>query len=306
LAAPTDVTPIATAIKPAFAASAPIPYAAQPVVAAKPELESVPPAPPKAEGKAASPPPATDTPHDLLKQALSAQIDASTVDWSNVSVATALRIALDAVPLPDDDDEPSGMPILMTNATLLDYVIESDGLLITTRMKALTYKETRVYSVKQLKGFTPEQLAAVIRQSIRPWSWRSRIDELGERLKSGDAGVSPRMLGALVKSGVQLASAETGIAVEPALSAPPPDQPESKATAPAASDNDVKEMEMMGGAVVNGLVTLAHASLTALEIVHYADPPTGSIQTLPGRLVITQSQAAHREIADLLKQLEEE
>ncbi len=63
---------------------------------------------------------------------------------------------------------------------------------------------------------------------------------------------------------------------------------------------------MLGGAVVNGLVTFTHATLNALEIMHYGDPPTGSIQTLPGKLVITQSQAAHREIAELLRQLEEE
>ena len=192
----------------------------------------------------------------------------------------------------------------MTNAALLDYVVENDGLLITTRMKALTYKETRVYSIKQLKDVTPEQLALVIRQSIRPWSWRSRIDELGERLKSSDAGVSPRLLGSLVKSGVQLATAETGITVGDTPTAD--EKPEAKPAAPVSSDNDVKEMQMLGNSVVNGLVTFAHATLTTLEIVHYADPPTGSIQTLPGRLVITQSQAAHREIAELLQQLEEE
>ena len=69
---------------------------------------------------------------------------------------------------------------------------------------------------------------------------------------------------------------------------------------------DAEQMAMLGGAVVNGLVTFTHATLNALEIMHYGDPPTGSIQTLPGKLVITQSQAAHREIAELLRQLEEE
>jgi hypothetical protein len=41
-------------------------------------------------------------------------------------------------------------------------------------------------------------------------------------------------------------------------------------------------------------------------MVHYAEPPTGSIQILGDKLIITQSQAAHREIAELLKQLAEE
>jgi hypothetical protein len=65
-------------------------------------------------------------------------------------------------------------------------------------------------------------------------------------------------------------------------------------------------MAVLGDALVNGLVTFVHTTLTTLEIMHYADPPTGSIQTLPGKLIITQSQAAHREIAELLKQLAEE
>jgi hypothetical protein len=63
---------------------------------------------------------------------------------------------------------------------------------------------------------------------------------------------------------------------------------------------------MLGNAMVNGLVTFLQATLASLEMFHYAEPPTANIQTLPGRLVITQSQAAHREIAELLKQLAEE
>ena len=64
-------------------------------------------------------------------------------------------------------------------------------------------------------------------------------------------------------------------------------------------------MALLGDALANGVVVLAQTSLTALEIAHYADPPTGSVQILPGRLIITQSQPAHREIAELLKQLQE-
>ena len=63
---------------------------------------------------------------------------------------------------------------------------------------------------------------------------------------------------------------------------------------------------MFGNAIVNCAVTYVHTMVTGLEIVHYADAPTGSIQTLPGKLIITQSQAAHREIAELLEQLSEE
>jgi hypothetical protein len=60
---------------------------------------------------------------------------------------------------------------------------------------------------------------------------------------------------------------------------------------------------MVGNAIVNGLVAFAHTTLSAIEMFHYAEPPSGTIQTLPGKLIIRQSQAAHREIADLLEQL---
>jgi len=63
---------------------------------------------------------------------------------------------------------------------------------------------------------------------------------------------------------------------------------------------------MIGNAVASAFTTLAHASLTNVEVVHYADPPTGSIRVSVGQLIITQSQAAHREIAKLLTQLSDE
>jgi hypothetical protein len=49
----------------------------------------------------------------------------------------------------------------------------------------------------------------------------------------------------------------------------------------------------------------AQSIVAALEIVHHGDPPTGVIESLPGILIITQSQAAHREIRELLRELGE-
>jgi hypothetical protein len=276
--------------------------------------------------------------HDQLP--LDREIDVSTLDLRSVSVATVLRQALDVMS-PAGQTEP-GMPIALTNAGLLDYVVEKDDILITTRLKAMTYKETRVYSVDRLKGCKPEQLAATIRQAVRPWSWRSRIDEVREQLTAGGARLPPDVVNSIVKSGVQLASAESGLpdvtmtrvateqpatnlpAAYPAAnaygSAPPPPPTSGYSAAPASEAapapkpaakpsgelTDAEQAQMVGAALVNGAVTFLHSTLTALEIAHYADPPTGSIQVLPGKLIITQSQAAHREIADLLKQLEDE
>jgi hypothetical protein len=91
------------------------------------------------------------------------------------------------------------------------------------------------------------------------------------------------------------------VAVMPNLAAPSTAAPNA-----AAQSSEASAATIGINALVNALVTFAHASLSAMEMVHYAEPPTGTIQTLPGKLIITQSQSAHREIADLLKQLEEE
>jgi hypothetical protein len=229
---------------------------------------------------------------------LRAEIDIQTVDLKDVSIATVLRLALDAAPIPSGAEDFGGLPIPLTNAMLLDYLVEDDGLLITTRMKALTQKETRVYPVKHLHEIPPDQLARIVRQAVRPWSWRSQITDLGEQLKG--TPLPPETFGSLLKSGVQLVGAELGATVTTAEDAKP---------ATDKSDNPSNEAQasvMVGNAMVNGLVTFVQVTLATLEMFHYAEPPTATIQTLPGKLVITQSQAAHREIAELLSQLGEE
>ena len=242
-----------------------------------------------------------ETFNSFLEHVLAIEVDVRHVDLRNVSVATALQVALEALPTPDLDDEGTGLPIPLTDASRFDFLAENDGVLITTRLQALTHKETRVYSVKHLKDISANQLATVIRQSVRPWSWRSRIDDIGEQLRASTAHVPAKALGSVLKAGYQMAADATGVSLAS-------DQSDEKCGAKkeAADLSDAEAAEMLGNAVVNGLVTFAHTTLTALEIAHYADPPTGSIQTLPGKLIITQSQAAHREIADLLKQLGDE
>jgi hypothetical protein len=248
---------------------------------------------------------APDNYQSLLELALKTEVDVRRTDLTAVSVATALRIALESMPCVDTCDDAAGLPITLTDASLFDYLVDGDGILITTRLAALAHKETRVYSVKHLKDCTSSQLATVIRQSVRPWSWRSRIDDIGDQLRASTAHVPPKALGSVLKAGFQAAADATGVSL---ASDQADDKSDAKSDAkkPAAEMSDAEQAEMLGNAVVNGLVTFAHTTLTALEIAHYADPPTGSIQTLPGKLIITQSQAAHREIADLLKQLGDE
>ncbi len=165
-------------------------------------------------------------------------------------------------------------------------------------MKALAHRETRVYSVKHLQDLPPEQLARTIRQAVRPWSWRSQITDLGEQLKG--TPVPPETIGSILKTGAQLVGNEIGATVTTADGATP-----ESGKADSRTD-EAKAAAMMGNALVNGLVTFVQATLASLEMFHYGEPPTATIQTLPGKLVITQSQAGHREIAELLRQLAEE
>lgn len=238
--------------------------------------------------------PSADDIHQMLDELLEQELDIQTLDLSRVSIATVLRQALDAA-LTSQGSESTGMPILMTNAALLDYLVEDDGLLITTRMKALSTRETRVYSIKHLKDLPAEQLSRTIRQSIRPWSWRSQINDLGEQLKG--TPLPTETLTSLAKTGLQLVGAEVGVNIAATADA------ESPVPQPVNRIDEAKQMEMLGGALTNGLITLAQSTLLALEMVHYAEPPTATIQTLGHKLIITQSQTAHREIAELLKQL---
>ena len=58
--------------------------------------------------------------------------------------------------------------------------------------------------------------------------------------------------------------------------------------------------------MAGGALAAVNSIVAALEIVHHGDPPTGVIESLPGILIITQSQAAHHEIKELLYELGEE
>lgn len=251
------------------------------------------PKPPKASAADAKAPNFQEILADLLK----VEIDVQNLDLSRVTIATLLRHALEGAPNMMIE-EFGGMPLLLTKATLLDYVVEEDGLVITTRLRALGTKETRVYSIKQLSGLPPEQLVKTIRQSIRPWSWRAQIDDLGNQLKG--TPLPADTIASMLTSAIQLVGGEFGVSVSPGQTEPP--QPDAK----KSSADEARQMQLVGNAMVNGLVTFVQATILGLEMAHHAEPPTGTIQTLGTKLVITQSQAAHREIADLLQQLAEE
>jgi hypothetical protein len=239
---------------------------------------------------------------NIVEKFLTLEINIQTMCLKQSNVSTVLRQMLDAMPIVFGSDVMEmPFPISFTNACLLDYIVEDDGLLITTRMQALSHKETRVYSVKHLKNLNPEQLAKIVRQSIRPWSWRSQINDLGDQLR-GSVHIPSEMVKTIMSTGIQLAAAQSGATVS--ISGDEPS--ESPSPSETSKKSEAEELDALGNATVNGLITLAHATVLSLEMVHHADFPTGTIFTLPGKLIVTQSQATHREIADLLKQLSED
>jgi len=251
-------------------------------------------------------PPIAEILQHQIATLMETEVDLSTIDLTSVSVATVLRHSLDAVPTSLSIDEDfAGLPIEPTDAWHFDYVVEEDGLLVTTRLNALTLKETRVYSVKHLKEFSPKELANVIRLSVRPWSWQSQINDLGEQLKMACRQLPQESLSSLVKSGVSFTSSATGVSLASATASDSSDAKAADNHAPSSqSPSSDAGISSEDAATVIDLVTaLGQAAISAAEIVHFADPPTGTIHTLPGKLIITQSQAAHREIAELLKQL---
>ena len=246
---------------------------------------------------------------NIVEEFLQLEVNIQTMCLKQANVSTVLRQLLDAMPMVFGSDLDMPFPISLTNACLLDYLVEDDGLLITTRMQALSHKETRVYSIKHLNGLNPEQLAKIVRQSIRPWSWRSQINDLGDQLR-GSTKIPSEMVKSIVTTGIQLAAAESGTTVSignPTVSIGNDDESsESPTPSEKSKKSEAEELDALGNATVNGLVTLAHATVLSLEMIHHADFPTGTIFTLPGKLIVTQSQATHREIADLLRQLSEE
>jgi hypothetical protein len=215
-----------------------------------------------------------------IETLLQLPIPAILVTLQRVSVEEALRQFLDAVsPAGSATLHAIGLP-LPTRAWDLDLLIADDSLVITTRLRANSAKETRVYRIDHLSETTPEPLLVrVIMHTVRPWSWRGQTTEIAERL----AVRWPKDTPAISLDSLQL---------EGVISA----------ALPAMSEESVAGL---GQLFAGGAEALVHSVVAALEIVHHGDPPTGVIESIPGFLVITQSQGAHREIGELLDQLTE-
>jgi hypothetical protein len=231
-------------------------------------------------------------PHQVLS---SRPLPPSTVALQGATVGEALEQLLAAAAPPMSGmSEDIGFPVSI-RAFTLDYLIDGRSIVITTRLRANAIKETRVYRIANLKGMPPEQLAKTICHSIRPWSWRSQATEIADRL----AARFPK--GALKLPNVSVASAYLPEGIVPASAEVPPRAP--GAVSQESATITPEQLAGLGQLLTGGAIAAVEALVNTAEIVHYGDPPTGVMEVLPGVLVITQSQAAHREIAALLEEL---
>jgi hypothetical protein len=140
----------------------------------------------------------------------------------------------------------------------LDYVIEHQVLMITTRRKADRTVDTRVYNMRALEnaGLDSFSVANVIRKSIEPASW-AHIEIAPEQAEAGMGG----MMGS---PGPGAGSAMPGM----------------------------------------GSGMMPASGLGEMYIDRKQSSGLGTIEALPGCLVVTQCQRVHRAVADLLAQLQ--
>jgi len=237
---------------------------------------------------------------ELAHQFLSARpISPSALALTGATVGEALDqlLAAAAPPTAGMNEE---MPII-TRAFTLDYLIDGRSVVITTRLRANAVKETRVYRIGQLKGLPPEQVAKTICHSIRPWSWRSQATEIADRLAARFPKTAFKLPNFSVAN--ELLPQEIIQASGAAISVGPVVVPPT-AIPQAPPEMSAEDLAGVGQLLTGGAIAALEAVVNAIEIVHYGDPPTGVMEVLPGVLVITQSQGAHREIAALLEELQ--
>jgi len=237
---------------------------------------------------------------DLPHRALSLKpISRSAIALTGATVGEALEQLLAAAAPPIvDSGETLGVP-LSIRALTLDSVIDGRTVVITTRLRANALKETRVYRLANVKGMPAEQVARTICHSIRPWSWRSQASEIADRMASRFPKGSLKLpqvsiASQYIPNPIQMAGGEVP-EVPPQTPSPLPQQQSAEISA--------EELANFGQLLTGGAIAAVESIVNAVEIVHYGDPPTGVMEVLPGVLVITQSQGAHREIAELLDEL---
>ena len=223
----------------------------------------------------------------VIEMLLETEITTVGLNHSNATLESVLSHALDHVTTLLDVMSVEGelpFPISTTHAYDLTLLVEKDHVSVTTVAAANLKKITKVYSVAGLGDVDAEALATVITKTIRPWSWRTQINSLVEQVSAE----WPESI-SIPKINIDL----TGINTSEG----------SSDTDSDSTEVDLSSLKAMGQLLSSGTIAVAHTMISGTEMMHYADPPTADIETLPGILIITQSQGAHKEIDDLITQL---
>jgi hypothetical protein len=224
--------------------------------------------------------------HELF---LKTEISADVIRGEKLSVEDVLRLAVAQLANPVDlMMEEAVLPASPTLAFDWDLLLTPSGVVVTSRLACNLHKETRVYKVSDIEGVTPEEIQGVIIKTIRPWSWRSQVEELVGQITMN------------LPSTAQL-PALPALAMGISSSVEPGTQP--SASVVPTSGLDANTINALGSFLSSGSIALIQTAISALQVAHHAEPPTASIEVLPGMLVVMQSQAAHREIADLIDQI---
>ncbi|MBX3444350.1 MAG: hypothetical protein KF774_18250 [Planctomyces sp.] len=264
-------------------------------------------------GKLGKPLPASDAPESAI-EAVGEDVEPRLHDQFNRRPIPISCVALDNATVREGLEQllhaafpPMFTGFVTTNSMRLDYVIEGHAVSITTQLRANSLKETRVYRISQVPGVGPQDLKRVIIHSVRPWSWREQSGEIVERLAAhlpqGKAiplptvNFGPSTFQELGLDGVTLAAGATA----PPQASPAP--PATSSLTTAAPEITEEQLSMISRLFSGGAMAAYQSLVSLIEIVHHGDPPTGVIEALPGVLIITQSQSAHREIAALLEDL---
>ncbi len=252
----------------------------------------------------------------MLAEMLSTPVDVTVIQQPEATVEDVLRQAFDrSFPLQAliNTSLSEEMPMLasLSKATEWELLLQDDGVLLTTKLNANLHKETRVYSTRELEkaaGLKAEDVARVLTRTVRPWSWKKNFPnavtdakpatETKRATKTSKAVSIPKIDLSLLSL---LFSSRSTLPKHIRLAN---DEHAAVPTADSTSESEnveltEEQLELLGRAWEG----LFQGAVASLQVVYHADPPTGVIEVLPGMLIVSQSQGAHREIADLLEQL---